>query len=159
QVKRASDPAKDRGRVEVEAVLGPQARVGTHRVFLATPQGATGALTFAVGAWPEVAEKEPNDDPAKAPQVELPATVTGAMDRVGDVDCFRFEARAGQELLFEAMTGAIRSRLAPVLSLLDAEGRVLVDGREARDRPENVLSYRFPADGTYCIRIADGENA
>jgi hypothetical protein len=159
QVKRAADPANERNRVQVEAVIGPAARVGIHRLYLATPHGATTALTFAVGAWPEVVEKEPNDDPQQAARIALPATVTGVLDHAGDVDCFRFEARAGQELLFEAITGAIRSRLTPVLSLLDAEGRVLVDGREASDRPENLLGYRFPADGTYTIRIADAENA
>src|SRR5207244_12714568 len=81
RIERAADPAKDRVHLAVALTLSPETRLGIHRVTLATPLGTTGAVTFDVGGWPEVPEKEPNDDPLNAPLVALPASLTGAMDR------------------------------------------------------------------------------
>jgi hypothetical protein len=153
------DPVKERGRMGVQVAVSESARIGIHRLYLRTPMGTTGALAFAVGSWPEVPEKEPNDDPARAPEISLPATLIGAIERPGDLDCFRFRARAGQEILFQVVAGPIRSRLNPVLSVLDERGAVLAESGEEGGSPDTVLGYRFERDGTYAIRVRDFENA
>src|SRR5438034_8180129 len=50
-----------------------------------------------------------------AQPLSLPATVVGMLEKPGDVDCYRFEARAGQELVFQVVAASIRSRLNAVL--------------------------------------------
>ncbi len=152
-------PGANANQVKVTARIGEQVRPGIHRVHLETPLGTTGSVTFAVGAWPEKAEQEPNDAAAAGGIQPLPATFTGVLNRVGDADCFRFRAEAGQELVFEVLAGQIRSRLNAVLTLLDPQGKVLVESQGADGQVDPVLAFRFREAGEYTIRIRDFENA
>jgi hypothetical protein len=153
----AVSPGANRNQANVTATIGAETRVGIHRVYLHTPLGTTGSVTFAVGAWPEVPEREPNDSTV-GDLVTLPATLTGTLDRPGDPDHFRFRAAAGAELVFEVVASQIRSRLQSVLSLLDERGQVLAEG-QGEGRADAVLAYRFAQAGTYALRVRDLENA
>lgn len=159
RVLRGPLPALKRSEVAVEATLGEGARVGIRRLFLQTPMGTTGSVTFAVGGWPEVAETEPNDAIDNATPLVLPATAMGNLDHPGDVDTFTFEARAGQELVFQVVASAVRSRLNSVLTLLDASGRVLAENNDHANSADSLLGYRFERAGRYAIRIHDYDNA
>src|SRR5262249_27055970 len=124
-----------------------------------TPWGTTGSVPFAVGGWPEVKAAEPNEAPGAAQTISLPATVVGRLEKPGDVARFQFEARAGQEGVFQIVGAAIRSRLNGVLALTDAAGRVLVEGNGSGSRPEPLIGYRFASAGRYRIQVRDFENA
>lgn len=152
-------PDPNRGVLRVDVTLGPTARIGLHRVFVQTPHGTTGAVTFAVGDWPEAAQTEPNNTPEAAQQIALPCTIVGAIDQAGDTDCFRFEAQAGEELVFEVVAQPLRSRLQPVLALLDASGRTLAESQPRIGRPDVLLGYRFDRAGIYVLQLRDYENA
>lgn len=152
-------PGANANQAKVTATVGEKARLGVHRVYLETPLGTTGGVTFVVGAWPEKREQEPNNEPSAPGLSELPATFLGTLDRTGDVDCYRFEATAGQELTFEVVAGQIRSRLNAVLSLVDGQGAVLAESYAAEGQVDPLLVYRFAQAGTYAIRVRDFENA
>jgi len=152
-------PDPDRGVLRVDVTFGQTARIGIHRVFVQTPHGTTGAVTFAVGGWPEVAQAEPNNAPETAQKITFPCTVVGAMDQAGDADCFRFDVQAGDELVFEVVAQPIRSRLQPVLTLLDSSGSVLAESRPRVGWPDALLGYRFEKAGGYVLQLRDYENA
>jgi hypothetical protein len=154
----AADP-KSADQVKVQTTIGSEARIGIHRVFLQTPSGATGTVAFAVGGWPEVLEREPNDAPATAQPIPLPVTLIGALEKAGDVDSYRFEARAKQEVVFQLVGAAIRSRINAVLTLTDHAGRLLARGNPAGSRPEPLLGYRFSNAGAYVLQVRDSEDA
>jgi len=103
-------PDPNRGIVRVDAVIGPNTSAGIHNVFVQAPRGTTNRITFAVGAWPEITQKEPNDTLETAQDVQFPCTVVGALDSPGDVDSYRVQAKAGQEIVFEIVAQPIRSR-------------------------------------------------
>lgn len=131
---------------------------GIHRVFLRTPLGATGTVSFAVGAWPEIAPKEvPGTDTAQP--VELPGTLIGRMDRVGDEDSFEFAARKGDQLVFEVVAAPIRSRFSSSLAVLDAAGAVVVEAVGSDTTPDSLLIFEAPDNGRYRLRVRDFENA
>ena len=67
-------------------------------------------------------EAEPNDTPAEAETLSLPATISGFINREGDADCFRFVARAGQRLLMEVNAARSKSQLDSRIELLTADG-------------------------------------
>ena len=67
-------------------------------------------------------EAEPNDTVAEAELITLPARVSGAMQREGDADCFRFRALAGQRLLFDVNAARSKSQLDSRIELLHASG-------------------------------------
>lgn len=151
--------AKKKDQIQVQATVGGEAEIGVHRLFVQTPWGATGAVPFAVGGWPEVKEVEPNDTPAAAQPLSLPATAVGTLEKPGDVDCYRFEARPGEELVFQVVGASIRSRLNAVLTLMDRTGHVLAEANASGSRPEPLLGYRFSAGGAHVIRVQDFENS
>jgi hypothetical protein len=174
KVLPAADP-KNMDQVRVEAKVGGAARIGIHRLFVQTPLGTTGAVSFAVGGWPEVkplvdssslrvegSVKASRTDPSTLspqPSTTVPVTVSGSLEKPGDVGEYRFEARAGQELVFQVIGASIRSKLNAVLTLTDASGRVLAEANSSGSRPEPVLGHRIAAAGTYTIRLRDFENA
>lgn len=149
-------PIQDRARkcrLKVEVTVGATAPLGRHRFRLLTPLGTTNAATLVVGGLPEVAEVEPNG-PSGAPQaLTLPATVNGVLDKE-DVDRYRFEARAGQRLVFEATASGIGSTLDPVLRLMDASGHELARSRGSA-RPDAMLAHTFAADGSFVVEVSD----
>jgi WD40 repeat protein len=147
------------GVLRVDATIGSGARIGVHRVFLQTPHGSTGSVPFAVGGWPEVAQVEPNNTAEGAQKIAVPCTMIGALDSPGDIDCYRVEAKAGQELVFEVVAQALRSRLQPILTLTDQNGNVLAESGARIGRPDTLLGYRFPADGSYILQLRDYESA
>jgi hypothetical protein len=144
---------------KVALKVGPEASVGLHRLYVQTPLGTTGGVTFYVGGWPRVDEKEPNDSPTAASVVALPSTLAGRIQSSGDVDCFRFQVEAGQELVFQTIASPIRSRLQSVLEVVDSAGKVLAEAMGRDGQPDALLSHRFPTAGTYAVRIRDFENA
>jgi hypothetical protein len=152
-------PGENKNQVKVTATVGESARPGIHSAFLHTPLGTTGGVSFAVSAWPETKEQEPNDSPEQATSVTLPATLTGAIGATGDVDHYRFAAAEGDELVFEVIATQVRSRLTALLSILDAEGQVLLEQQPAEGRADPVFGFRFPRSGEYVLRVADLENA
>jgi hypothetical protein len=112
-------------------------------------------------------EAEPNDDPGQAQVFRVPAVLEGTIGRPGDIDHYRFKARAGQKLAFEVQT----PRAGPPhfnlrLDVLDAKGVVLltnlhvqegkigtVDAKVIQVAPE-VLG-KLDQDGEYCLRVRD----
>ncbi|WP_439620256.1 hypothetical protein [Gemmata sp.] len=96
--------------------------------------------------FPVVKEAGTTDSARVAQLLTLPATIVGAVDRAGDADFFRFEARAGDQIGVEAVTAG--SKLDPVVVLTDAGGAVLAEGG-------NLLGYRIPKAGTYSIGVRD----
>jgi len=88
------------------------------------------------------------DSARKAMPITRPVTVLGSIDRPGDVDYFRFSAKAGEEIGIEAALHDAASRLDPVLTLTDESGRVLAEGA-------GTLGFIAPADGSYAIGLRD----
>ncbi len=129
-------------------------------------------VTYAVDALPGCAEAEPNDDVQSAQPIALPQVVDGRIDRPGDVDAFRFEGRAGDEVVAEVLARRLNSPLDSLLRLTDASGRVLewnddhmlTDGDLHPDmgllthHADSYLRTRLPEDGTYCVQVSDTEN-
>jgi len=111
----AKDSDKKGGQLKVEVTLAPTTRIGIHRVFVQTPLGTTGAVTFAVGDWQEIGEAEPKNSIEGANQIaSLPATIVGVINPVGDADYYQFEGEAGQEIVFQVVASPIRSNLNAV---------------------------------------------
>jgi hypothetical protein len=118
---------------------------------------STNSVMLDLDDVPEYLEKEPNDDPAKAVNVTLPAMLNGRIDRPGDVDCWSFSAKKGEALSFELRAAQLGSPLQGVVTITDATGKSLaVAGNEAAPaRADADLRWTAPADGTYFVRISD----
>lgn len=76
--------------------------------------GVSAPRTFAVGNRVEHSEVEPNDSQREATIVPLDSVVNGQLNKGGDVDQFRIEAKKGQRLIIEGWAERIDSPLLGV---------------------------------------------
>ncbi len=126
-------------------------------------------LIYAVDTLPENRESEPNDTRENAQHIELPCIVNGRIGGPGDRDVFRFEARAGDEIVAEAVARRLGSPLDSLLRLSDATGKVLAwnddysvkEGFLHKDmgilthHADSYLKAALPVDGAYFVQLSD----
>jgi hypothetical protein len=118
---------------------------------------------FHVGQLPEYVEKEPNNKTGETGELlALPLIVNGQI-MPGDVDCFRFQARKGRQLVAAAGARQLIPYLADgvpgwfqaTLTLYDPNGNELAYDDDYRFHPDPVLYCEIPRDGEYVLEIKD----
>ena len=150
-----ADPKKLKAKVTVAA----DAPLGEHCIRVRTATGVTALRTFYVGALPDVAEKEPNNDFDKAQKLELNVTVN-ALVTTEDTDHYAVELKKDQRLTveIEGMRLASNSQTIfdPCVAILDAKGAELaVSDDTTLFIQDPVASLTAPADGTYVIQVRE----
>ncbi|MBI3667573.1 MAG: PPC domain-containing protein [Acidobacteria bacterium] len=145
--------------------LSPQAAVGLYPIRVYTTEGLSNILLFSVGAFPEVVEEESttqmqeysNDSPDKAQPIPVPATVNATL-RGPDQDFYRFQAKAGQRLVFEVEARRAGSGIDPVVRVLDAAGKELARNDDAPGLGVDArVEVAFPKDGDYYVVVHDSK--
>jgi hypothetical protein len=147
----AATASKDKGKLSI--VIAADAVPGVYWLRLHDEQGASTLRPFLVGTLPDVAEKEPNDEPAKAQAVKLPAVVNGRIEKAGDVDVFAVMLKKGATLV--ASVDAYRTLKSPmdgVLQVLSADGFVLEQNNDWHGLDPQVV-FNVSKDGTYLVRL------
>ena len=132
------------------------AALGDREFRLIGPGGATGPLHLYVSDYPVIAEKEPNNTPAEAQEVSLPATILGRIDVPGDVDQYKFAAKKGQKLIFDLTAARTGSPMEGVITIHSADNREMKATLEHRGG-DPILVFDVPEDGEYRLRTRDLE--
>ena len=134
------------------------AKPGIQQIQLDVDGVQTNPATFVVSHLPQALEQEPNDEPAKATRVTLPAGLNGKIVKKRDMDHYAFTAKKGVPLRFELKARRfgtlLNSTLHGVLDLMDAKGAVLASN-DVTHGQEASLSYTPTADGDYILRVRD----
>jgi hypothetical protein len=74
-----------------------------------------------------VQEKEPNNVPAQAAEIAIPALIEGVVDNPGDLDYFKFAVKQKEALVFEVETPKLTlPYFNPQLTVLDENGQELL---------------------------------
>lgn len=123
-------------------------------------------VRIALDAQPEATATEPNDRNETAQSLTLPVIVNGRIDRSGDEDVFRFEGKAGTEIVAEVVARRLGSSLDSTLTLTDAAGHRLAFNDDSDDKAAAMLTHqadsrliaKLPADGTYFVHLADAQH-
>lgn len=143
--------------------------------FVAVADGvpAPSPNRLRVSPFPNVLETEPNDTPetTSATAATLPVAFNGIIAKPGDVDCFRFRAKKGEQFKFHAMANALGSPLDPVIWVRPVGGKTGAGQRAVDSRPNQlgfapanglnrethdpVLEFTAPADGEYVLGVED----
>jgi WD40 repeat protein len=122
---------------------------GRYVLRLKNEAGESAPQAFLVDRFATVRETEPNNSPMTGQKITLPVTVIGSFDRAGDVDWYRFEAKAGQEIGVQMTTTG--SRVEDVLRLVDPDGATVAESLTG------VLGHVCIRAGTYALGIRDRE--
>ncbi|MFN3648794.1 MAG: hypothetical protein ACK47B_04360 [Armatimonadota bacterium] len=138
--------------------VAPDAAPGRRELRVVGANGASTIFPFEVTAEPEALEVEPNDEPAKAPSISLPVTISGQLGAARDTDSFAFDAKQGQRLVFNCsayrLNAASQEYFYPVLLLYDAQGRELAKNQGYFDL-DPLIDWTAPADGRYVVQVRD----
>ncbi|MDD4871994.1 MAG: PPC domain-containing protein [Kiritimatiellae bacterium] len=121
---------------------------------------------FAVDNLPECVEKEPNSQHRTAQTLNLPVIVNGNIDHPDDRDFFKFEGKAGDEIIAEVNARRLNSPLDSKLVLSDSQGKEIVFNDDCEDKgsglethhADSCLRAKLPADGTYFVEIVDTQH-
>ncbi|MCI0742917.1 MAG: hypothetical protein L0Y72_28135 [Gemmataceae bacterium] len=137
--------------IDAEITIPPAAPAGPVAVKVKSPAGESKEQSFIVDLFPLVAPAEGNDSPGTGQLVKLSASVAGKLDKAGDIDYYRFEAKPGQQLGVQLLTKTVGSKIDPYLQLVDPRGRLLAESSDG------VLGHVFPDAGTYAVGVRDRE--
>ena len=152
---------------EFGATLTIAADAPPGRRFLRVLGGGSGLTSFRyffVGRLPEQLEKEPNNTPAASEPVVIPAVINGRIQADLDVDCYSFEARAGEQITAAILAHRMDSAeyagggtsttgfLDLSLEVLDAQGATVAAAEDTLGL-DPVVEFRAPAAGKYVVRV------
>jgi hypothetical protein len=150
----------DDNNVKAKIKIAPDCRLGLHDLRLRTATGISELRTFSIGATPETAEKEPNNDFANPQPIAMNSTVNGVADNE-DVDYFVVEAKKGDRI--SAEVEGIRLGITlfdPYVAIMDAKRFELASSDDAalvwQDGEASVVA---PSDGKYIIQVRESAYA
>lgn len=143
-------------RVHAEITIGRDAAIGINKLRVVTATGTSNETVLRVAE--EQIAIEPQSDIDRYPSV-----IAGRIYEPGEADDYWVNVKAGQSLIFEAISG--NDLLDPAITLYEASGSWFDPKRLNRlafnDEPltfpgmtrNAMLSYRFSQAGRYCLRI------
>ncbi len=125
--------------------------------------GALDPVTLVPGDGPLTLEHEPNDSPATAHALALPAVVCGRFDRPGDVDWYRFTAKANEVIAVDLLCERIGRPGDPVVILRNEKGEDVATLDDFGNNSDALTqastdpagTFTIPADGTYHLLVLE----
>jgi hypothetical protein len=168
-------PAGERTTIELEGWNLPVDKLtlvttgkkqGTHPIFVRKDGQVTNFVPFSLSDLPDRSETEPNNDCDTAHEIKVPVIVNGRGEDSGDWDVFRFEGRAGDEIVAEVKARRLESPLDSVLVLTDSNGLQIAVNDDFEDKGLGLLTHHadsrlgvtLPSDGVYYLRLGDTQN-
>jgi hypothetical protein len=137
----------------------------TPGIFSSSSPHPTGLapFLFMTDILPESFENEPNNTAESAQFVILPIVINGRIDRPGDLDVFRFEGKAGEQIVAEVYARRLDSPLDSMLVITDAEGKRVAFNDDNEDKGSGLNTHHadsyvlmtLPATGSYYVRLSD----
>jgi hypothetical protein len=109
---------------------------------------------FRLSTFGNTIEAEPNDNAKTATSSAPPIALNGVIEKMGDVDYFRFSAKKGTTYDIRVFARQIRSPLDAILTIENSKG-----GRIARNDdtagPDSYARFVSPKDDDYVLSITD----
>jgi hypothetical protein len=139
---------------------------GIRRINLQQDGKLSNSVIYAVDDMPECVETEGNNTTAAAQKIVPPVIVNGRIGSSDDKDVFRFDGRAGQDIVVEVYARRLNSPLDSLIQLTDEAGKVLASNDDHEDKEsglmthyaDSYLSAKLPKDGVYYVHLTDTEH-
>ena len=143
------DPSAKQQHFKVK--VPPETPLGVYDLRLVCRNGISSPRPFVIGNRQELVEatgEEPIED------VRLDVTINGRIEKKGDVDQFRFQAKQGQRVVIECWAERIDSPLRGILEVHDASGKRLASNR-GYFGIDPLIHFHVPSDGQYTVKLYD----
>ena len=133
--------------------IAPEAAVGPHLVRIINEDGASAPRFFIVSRKPDLRDREPNDDWRSPQQLAItPVTISGRLDKTGDVECFAVPLKEGQTLVAWADAYVLGSNCDALLRIVDTRGQLLAFNHDGGNL-DPFLAWKAPCDGTFIVQL------
>lgn len=153
--------AKDVGDQELAVEVSIPADFSGKKIAIevVTPTGTSSPQEFAVMAKDSaVREKEPNNGFREAQPWDAAKPMAGKIDADKDVDVFRISGVAGKSMAFRITAASAGSLLDPILSIFDADGRMLGSADDSDGGRDATLSLTPKTDGSLFLVVSDAHD-
>jgi hypothetical protein len=135
-------------------------------IYPLSPERLANRVLVMADTLPEAFEKEPNNAADSAQPVTLPIIINGRIDQPGDMDVFRFEGKAGEQIVAEVHARRLDSPLDSMLAITDATGKQLAFNDDHEDKgsglnthhADSYLAVTLPATGFYFVHLGDTQH-
>jgi hypothetical protein len=139
---------------------------GKFQISLKKCEFVSNSVRFALNALPECRAAGMNRSFETAQAILMPAIVNGRIAHAGDEAVFRFEGKAGDEVVAEVLARRLGSPLDSALTLTDAAGGVLAANDDWEDKgaamlthqADSYIRFKLASDGVYFVRVADAQH-
>jgi hypothetical protein len=140
--------------------IAPDCTLGSHRLRIRTATGISDLRPFLVGALPEFAEKEPNNDFAAPQPIPMNVTVNGIADNE-DVDYYVVEAKKGDRITAEVEGIRLGITLFDVYVAIMNAARFELSSSDdnALVWQDGIASIVAPEDGKYIVQVRESSYA
>jgi WD40 repeat protein len=142
--------SRSAGALTLQVTVPRDALAGATNLECSNSAGKAAPIKLAIDRFKIVPEAGITDSTRAAPLVKLPATLVGSLDRAGDADYFRLEAKAGDQIGAHVTAEELGSKLDAVLVLTDANGVVRAEGA-------TTIGFVVARAGAYSLGIHDRE--
>jgi hypothetical protein len=142
------------GADRLTLALAADAPLGRQELRARTAAGYSNPIGFEVGDLPELRESEPNNTPEKANAATGAVAINGRIEKAGDVDLFRFRSPSDQRWVVEVFARRFGSPLDALLTLQDAQGKVLQRNDDASG-PDARIEFDAKKDTDYLLHLRD----
>ncbi|MFO1093350.1 MAG: PPC domain-containing protein [Planctomycetaceae bacterium] len=136
--------------------------LGHQFVTLKVGETLANPVELEVSDLPQVVEASvANNTPAEAQSVTLPCGISGRLETESDVDCFAFDAKAGDKVNVEVIARRHWSAVDSLVRILNADGAALVENDDfarwgKRNSQDSAIEgWAAPADGKYIVELRD----
>ena len=136
----------------------PHLHAAHRRMSLVDPVKAPstrGALQIVVNDLPHEEEQEPNNQTSEAQELDWPVTIDGRIERPGDEDRFRFEAKKNEKIEFRLRSATLGLPLDGFLRIEDMNGKQVARDDDAGEASDPLLNWKFQSNGTYILVVGD----
>jgi hypothetical protein len=139
---------------------------GTYGISIRQGGWTSNLVPFALDSLPQAKAKADAERREKAQRVKLPVMIDGRLAQPGETPFFRFNGRAGEEIVAEVTARRLGSPLDSTLRLTDAAGKELAFNDDFEDKGAGLLTHqadslidcKLPKKGTYYLQLADAQH-
>ncbi|MHB9026095.1 MAG: hypothetical protein ACYC7E_18300 [Armatimonadota bacterium] len=161
--KRKTTRAPIAEDVTLDITIAPNAPVGNRTIRVITNTGLSNPMFFQVTGFPEIREKDLDDEKAVAPPPMPSPVVVNGQIMPGEVDRFVLKLRSGQRLTFTAyarylvpfLADAVPGWFQATLTLTDAVGKEVGYASDTGLEQDPTMFVHVPRDGEYTLAVRD----
>jgi hypothetical protein len=133
--------------------IPPEQPVGIYEVWCIGRYGVSNSRRFVIDSLATFNDPGNNAALSQAAQLTLPTAVAGRCDSAV-IDYYKLDLKEGEAISIECWAKAIDSRLTPLISIQNRQGKDLLSARGS-DAQDPILQFIPPTTDTYFLTVRD----